>query len=276
MLVQDVNRDLGGLWRKIKAKLDAWPKKNWRQRITEFGQLDAVERRSRGGRWSDDEVFEAVLKSVLSANTVWSKIEAVDGELADLFSGFKLAEFARLSDVDIDGRFVPWFKERTAGSMALRRRLVDLIGAAERLLEHSRRHGSADDYFTSVMNRCLGDPKDAALVIGSPGRFKLPSLGVPLAAEALRNLGYDVAKPDRHINRAVGVFGLVHFHGWDPVQEKSPKGVPPTKQREVMDAVERLATAAGERVVLVDNAIWLLCAKDEVGLSNIELAELAE
>ena len=35
-----------------------------------------------------------------------------------------------------------------------------------------------------------------------------------LAAEALKNLGFDAARPDRHVKRAMGSFGLVHVERW--------------------------------------------------------------
>ena len=42
-----------------------------------------------------------------------------------------------------------------------------------------------------------------------------------------------------------------------------------------MRAVQDIATAAGKPVVMVDNSIWLLCAKSGLYLTNPELAQLA-
>ena len=265
-------------WNHIDARLDS-QLPNWRKRTDELRQLDAVEERIAGRIWSDDEVFEAVLLAVLSSNTDWSKIERVRAELSDLFSGFSLEAYASLADAEIRDRYMPWFKARKAGSMTLRRNLVNLIDAARILLKYSRTHGAADGYFTSLMQRCNGDPKLAALRLGCPGADKLPSLGVPLAAEALKNLGFDVAKPDRHLMRAVGSFGLVHFGRWtDSGAWKNRWATPvptPKRQRLAMTAVQEIAQAVGERVVLVDNAIWLLCATSELHLTNLQLAEMA-
>ena len=233
-----------------------------------------------GRIWSDDEVFEAVLLAVLSSNTDWSRIESVQAELSDLFSGFSLKSYASLADARIGDRFLPWFKARKAASIALGQDLVNLIGAARILLEYSRNHGAADSYFTSLMQRCDGDPKLAALRLGCRGVDKLPSLGVPLAAEALKNLGFDVAKPDRHLMRAIGSFRLVHFGRWtDTGAWRQGRATPvPTPKRQLlaMTAVQEIAQATDERVVLVDNAIWLLCAKSELYLTNRLLAELAD
>ena len=264
------------LWRKIEACLDL-QHVHWRERVDVFGQVRAVQDRSEGRVWSDDEVFEAVLLAVLSSNTVWSKVERVRPDLSELFDKFSLEAYASHSETAIDSRFLPWFQGRKAGSMSLRGGLVHLARAARILLWHSKRHGSADDYFTSLVHECDDDPKHAAMRLGSPGEYKLPSLGVALAAEALKNLGFDVAKPDRHMMRAVGSFGLVRFNRWKPADGRwgAPKSPSGKELLEVITVAEQVAIAAERPVVFVDNAVWLLCARDEVHLTNAELAGIA-
>ena len=218
--------------------------------------------------------------AVLSAETDWSKIERIEKDLKGLFHGFRLDWYAARSPAEIGERFVPWFKDRKAGSRTLAKNLANLVGAAQILLEHSKDHGAADHYFTSLLKICDGDPKQAALRLGRRGDdYKLPSLGVPLAAEALKNLGFDVAKPDRHILRAMGSFQLVHFSGWSNASDGREGWAAPTSKSKklllaVMAAVQEIAEAASEPVVLVDNAIWILCAESGLHLSNQELAEI--
>ena len=266
------------LWRSIESCLDR-KLPQWRGQVCKMGQLEAVEARCTGQPWSDDEVFEALLMAVLSANTDWSKIERIQRELADLFCEFSLDWYAGRSPAEVKRRFLPWFedKERRAGSMSLKDGLTNLIRAARILLKYSRTHRTADGYFTSLLDRCRGDPKEAALRLGCEGPDKLPAFGVPLAAEALKNLGFDVAKPDRHIMRAVGSFGLVHFSRWTDAKDGRARPVSSSKGKllAVMEAVQAIAEAANKRVVLVDNAIWLLCAKSRLHLTNRQLAELA-
>ena len=265
------------LWSNIEACLDS-RHVHWRQRVSTFGQVRAVQDRSEGRGWSDDQVFKAVLLAVLSSNTVWSKVEQVLPDLSELFDDFSLEAYASHSDTAIDSRFVPWFMGRKAGSMSLRGGLVNLVRAARILLRHSKRRGSADDYFTSLVHhQCADDPKQAAMRLGGQGEHKLPSLGVALAAEALKNLGFDVAKPDRHMMRAVGSFGLVRFNRWKPADGLwvSPKSQSGNKLLEVMTVAEQVADAAERHVACVDNAIWLLCARDEVHLTNAQLAGIA-
>lgn len=267
------------LWNNIEYHLDS-SLPAWQDRVCGLGQVAAVEARSAGRPWRDDDVFKALLMAVLSANADWSKIEAVQGELAEPFSGFRLEWYAERSNAEIGDRFMPWFKDRKAGSMTLERGLANLVGAARILLEYSRTHGTADGYFTSLLDRCDGDPKQAALRLGCRGVDKLPAFGVPLAAEALKNLGFDVAKPDRHIMRAIGSFGLVGFGSWQDARDAGNGRQPPDSTSSewllaAMATVEEIANAEGKRVAFVDNALWLLCAKDALHLTNRELAAIA-
>ena len=215
--------------------------------------------------------------AVLSNNTDWSKIESLRDELKDVFCDFSPEKYAALPDTKIANCVVPWFKARKAGSMTLKRGLVNLILAVQKLAEYSKAHGTAEGHFTSLIHQCDNDPKQVALCLGMPNsQYKLPSLGVPLAAEALKNLGFDVAKPDRHILRAMGSFGLVRFNRWsDRSKNKSPPNPTKSELYKTMASVDEVAVNAGKHVGFVDNAIWLLCARSGLDLANEELTEIA-
>ena len=108
------------LWHNIETRLDSSCPR-WRDRIRKMGQVDAVRARGEGRTCGDDEVFKGLLMAVLSANTDWSKVEALQAELADLFSGFNIEWYAGRSPAEIDARFLPWFRKRKAGSMTLKK-----------------------------------------------------------------------------------------------------------------------------------------------------------
>ena len=266
------------LWNTIESHLDSDHPK-WEKRLRDVAKV--IEKRKAGGAWSDAEVFKGLLEAVLSGNTDWSRIERVlqdqEREFRELFCGFSLEAYATLAPDEIDSRFVPWFMEWKAGSRTLKRSLINLIDAARKLAQHSRIHGTAESYFTSLMHRFDNDPKRVAFKLGRPGsKYKLPSLGVPLAAQVLKNLGFDVAKPDRHVLRAVGSFGLVRFERWpDRNKNKSPARPSSEELLKAMIAVEEIAESAHRRVGFVDSTIWLLCAKSGLSLTNEELCDIA-
>ena len=263
------------LWQIIRSRLDS-SLHGWRNRVEGFDQVAAVEARAAGREWSDEDTFRSLLMAVLSNNTDWSKLQPIQTDLSELFSDFDLKSYAELQPFEIGDRFVPWFHEHMAGSANLERGLVNLIDTARLLTEHSREHGTAESYFKSLVRNLDGDPKLAALCLGSRSEYRLPAFGVTLAAEVLKNLGFDVARPDRHVARAIASFGLVPFRNWpDRAGRTAPSFASKSSYLAVMWAVQDIATSAGMPVVVVDNAIRLLCAKSGLYLTNPELSDLA-
>lgn len=256
------------IWLRTQARLSR-DLPEWRDRIAGWGQLAAIEARSKGASWTDDEVFRGIILSVLSNNTNWDRVERVRQQLEEVFSGFSLAKYAALRPEEVDTRIVPWFKDRHAGSLTLRQRLQDLISAARKLIVEAAPHASVDAYLVHLLAQHDSDPKHLALALTS-GPSKLNGIGPALAAEALKNIGFDVAKPDRHVNRAAAAFGWVHFRTWgegDRARFAAPVAKP-VEALAVMTAVEKCAAVIGERVALVDNAVWLLCASSGLHLTN--------
>jgi hypothetical protein len=262
------------LWEQITTHLTSLLP-TWRDTIAEFGQVSAVERRLNGGQWSDSEVFEGIVLGVLSNSIDWAKIQAVRPHLSDAFLGFSPIEYARLKESDIL-RLAMWFNERGAGLPYNGKFLTVLTATANQLNRQSRNYGSLESYLSALYQANGNDAKRLAIALGGErSDNKLPALGIPLAAEALKNLGYDVAKPDRHINRAVACFSMVSFPSW---RDRSARTTPPLKPAEVIDvmrAMEAFSRAVGQRITFVDNAIWLLCAKSGLRMSNSALVSLA-
>lgn len=281
------------LWDKTRAQLDRGIP-NWQEKIKSFGQIAAVENRENGKLWADNEIFEGVVKSILSANTDWAKIERVLPELRSVFHDFDLKYYTSLSTFDVENTIHQWFVVRTANSQSLKSNLVRLVETSKELIRYSHDHGCLNNFFNALLKANDSDPKLLALQFGSTSsKYKLSGMGIALAAETLRNIGFDIAKPDRHINRALGCFGKVKFKRWsesyvDSKGEKkeryvatdNPEGysrpeADEEKCLEVMRTMEEFARAINVRPVFVDNAIWLLCAKSGLYMKNEDLRRLA-
>lgn len=282
------------LWDKICAQLDTGIP-NWQERIIYFGQITAGENREKGKRWTDNEIFEGFIKAILSSNTDWAKIERILLELQQLFHNFALDYYASLNKSDVENVVHPWFVVRNADSPTLKINLIRLIKTSKELIGYSRKFGCLDNFINALLKENGSDPKSLALQFGSAGRrYKLSGMGIPIASEALRNIGFDMAKPDRHINRSLGCFGLVKFAKWsesyinskgkkatrfievnEPLNDYSYPEAGESKSLEVMKTMEAFAKSIKIRPVLLDNAIWLLCAKSGLYTKNQELKRLA-
>ena len=259
-------------WEGLKGELDH-RRPIWRERISGMGQTKAIAEREAGKVWTDREVVEALVLAVLSNSVDWSKIERIMPELASCFDGFNPEACASYSLEEVKGRLLPWFLERRSGTTTLAKSLERFPKAVRLLISRGVDAGSMHGYFVSLHERCNRDAKTMAYELGKEGgAHKLPGLRTPLAAEFLKNLGFDVSKPDRHINRAVGVFGWVEFRNWKDREGTSAPDALPKEMLAVMTVLERMAEAAGERAAFVDNAVWYLCAKDGAYLRNEELA----
>lgn len=114
--------------------------------------------------------------------------------------------------------------------------------------------GSIDAYYHQFVEKGPSI-KMLAHRLADPGSGdKLEQLGVALAAEYLRNVGYDLAKPDRHLKRILGSKGL----GCSKREEAT--------DNEVFDIVSELAAGMGKQNAEVDYILWSACAKGYGGL----------
>jgi hypothetical protein len=265
------------LWRHILDHLESDKLLGagvWRLRIEKLKQTKALDDRIKGKQWTDCEVFESLVKSVLSNSTDWSKIEKIEDQLADQFCGFDVHHFAKAANRETVSQ-VEWFKSKRAGSMTLRKDLARLGDCAGMLCQRSQEFGSLEKHLQHLKGR-HHSPEAMAVSIGDPrSADKLPGIGIPLAAEFLKNVGFDMCKPDRHINRAMGSFALVRFHTWAQAGDFSAPTASFEELLEVMRQMKSLAMLIGISTIEADNTIWLLCAKSGAHLSNPELRRFA-
>jgi len=261
------------LWLAIEAHLDAW-NPSWRDEIKKLDEKSQLKKRKPGEAFSDNDIFKGMLYSVLSNSTNWKTVMVIMDRLPSKFDLFSLEAYAA-KDNDHVNNLVLWFKDEKAGSMTLRKGLRRLTEAAQRLQDWSDEHRTADSYFDAALYAANNDPIQAAALLGTAGTdFKLPGMGIPLAAEAMKNIGYDVAKPDRHICRALGCFGLVSYRKW---ADQSPWQAPITsieEQIETMRVIEVWGKLIEKPASYVDQVIWLLCSTTGPHLENFKLRSL--
>ena len=222
---------------------------------------------------SNERAFEAFAVAFLSGNTRWDRIESVRSELSEPFRDFSPERFAQLSDQEIDTTVLPWFRERRAGAAGLRGGLLRLRLTAG-LLAGQGRFPSARALIEATFTEAQGSPEAVAMLLGSHKDWKLPGFGIALAAEALRLLGYDLCKPDRHILRAVGSWGLVRFATWNRKGEFTAPQARPEGLLVTMLAVRSLAETNAVPVSHANSVIWTAGAVSGARLTNRQFEAL--
>jgi endonuclease III len=254
------------IWERLKSRMAAWCE-TWSEKVTETAVSEEVlQRRRSGGQFSNQEVFEGLVLAILSNQTDWSRIKKLRGqELSGAFDGFEIEQYAKRTDAEIEN-LNSWFKERKAGSRTRLNDLRRLRETAQKLIAH---HGGwIDSYFSDCIAESGAQPAKAVFEIGGASKWKLPGYGPALSAEALRNIGYDLAKPDTHILRAVRQWELVNFNS-----ASQPRA---EELRQAMEAIDRFAAAIQVRCTYADSVIWTACSLRGPHLSDAELKQIAE
>ena len=265
--------DFKTLWKNIQKELNV-KLPNWCETEAVRVANDAVTKRKNGTPFSDVEIWAGFVKGVLSNQTDFSKIERVLPELGKLFANFSLSYYAGLTGFDICRIFIPWFRRLNAASMTLQNDLIRLISTARLLRCYSHTHGSLENFFSTLLSNNNNDPILLAFDLGADtSKYKLPGLGIALASESLRNIGFDISKPDRHINRFVGSLGLVHYSKW---VKATPYSSPETSNPELiqtMRVMQLFSKSVGVSASYLDASVWLLCAISGCHLNNMEIAD---
>lgn len=259
------------LWLELTDRLRKW-QRNWESLITvpktSFRSAHVLAETT-----DNTTIFRAFAIAAISGNARWDRIAAVLEDLVEPFQDFSPARFAVLSDRDLDHDIVPWFRARRAGSARLRNVLGRLRETACILAGDTE--GNAWKLLEKVHVQARGSPEEMALLLGTGSKFKLPGFGIALAAEALRLLGYDVCKPDRHVTRAIGAWGVVHFRTW-PTGDFSAPQARPAELLATMLAVRALATANTVGVSYATSAIWLAGSVSGSRLKNDEFRQMVK
>lgn len=259
------------LWERLTERLSRW-RTDWRMCIDTAAEADPRPRSSLH-RMQDNAVFKAFAISLISGNTRWDRIASIRAELGEPFQEFSPKRFSTLSDAFIREVLVPWFRVRRAGSAGLEKQLVNLRRTSA-ILAGSKAHRHARDYLEEVLSAAEGSPEGAAMLIGASPRWKLPGFGIPLAAEALRLLGFDLCKPDRHILRAMGSWRYVQFARWERKGAFTAPQARPDELLDTMLAVRALAEDNRMAVSYTNSVIWLAGAVSGPHLTNLDFERM--
>lgn len=262
------------VWRNLLARLDQWDA-DWRSSNGMQSPTQPRRAEKAGPPISNREAFEAFAVALLSGNTRWDRIERVRNELIEPFEGYDPKRFSTLTDDHIERAVMPWFRQRKAGAAGLRSGLLRLRETA-RLLAGGGHHPSAQAFLKAAFAEANGSPEAVAVLLGSARDWKLPGFGIALAAEALRMLGYDLCKPDRHVLRAIGSWNFVCFARWDRKGAFTAPQARPKELLATMLEVRRMAEANALPVSYTNSIIWTAGAVSGARLTNEEFSLLRD
>lgn len=211
-----------------------------------------ISKRKAGYEFIIKDHIRAMVYSMLSSGAAWERLEKhtdlKTGRILPIDEIFYQYEPEALLKSKPD-KIYNSVKELGCGSQYTHKQIKALtevnIGTFHRL---ERQFGSVDNFYNRF-TEADGSLKTLVLVLSSSDSpFKLKQMGEALTAEYLKNVGYDIAKPDRHIRRILGS---------DILDCSDKKDVP---IYEAFDIVAEIAKEMKTPVAEVDYILWSYCA----------------
>jgi thermostable 8-oxoguanine DNA glycosylase len=114
------------------------------------------------------------------------------------------------------------------------------------LLRLEQQYGTVDNYYAEIIRRDSTLKLLVTTLADSKSENKMAQLDKALVSEYLRNVGYDIPKPDRHIRRILGrIVGLENEI---------------MSEYETFDIICELAKSSGSEQAEIDYILWSYCA----------------
>ena len=211
-----------------------------------------IDKRNKKDKFCVKDHIRAMVYSMLSAGRKWDCIVTGAGittgylkSVDEIFYDYNSQQLLKCTPKQLRESL----KEIHCASRYTFKQMDALISVnIPKLIELKEKYGTIDNYYDMFMQKdetlitlvkALSEPKS---------KDKMAQLGVALASEYLRNIGYDIPKPDRHICRILGS---------DYLAFSSKKNVPPI---EVFEIIRGLAEKLNKSVAEVDYILWSYCA----------------
>ncbi len=212
-----------------------------------------IDRRNSDEIFSVSDHIQAMVYSFLSAGIVWDRVEneidLATGRLLSVDKVFHQYNTDFLLKCD-PAKLRDEIKKLGCASQYTMKQMTALIYTnIEKLLRLEKQYGSIDTYYQKFID------KDSSLKIlvkqlsDSTSGDKFSQMGEALTAEYLKNVGYDIAKPDRHITRILG----------SKILGCSDNEIVPLY--EAIDIVAGIAKELNKPAAEIDFILWSYCAK---------------
>lgn len=225
------------------------PKKLWENTYIKH----QIDKREKGQSFSLQQHIRGMVYSMLSSSISWERVErsidiktgaikAVD----DIFHDFDVKYLLKCIPFEL----VEQIKAIGCAGQSTQKQMNALINDnIPQLQNYEMKYGSIDNYYKNfiIKDRTLKSLVRTLSSFNSENKIK--EMGEALTAEYLRNVGYNIAKPDRHITRILGS-NCLGFHN---------KEIVPVYN--VFDIVAEIANNSNRKIAETDFILWSYCAK---------------
>lgn len=212
-----------------------------------------LDRRKRKDTFSISDHIRGMVYAMLSSGIAWERVE----NSIDITTGRieVIDEAFHQYDPDIllacsPEKLSDRVKQLHCASQSTKKQMAGLINTnIEKLMQLEKEYDSIDTFYQRFIDKDSSCKTLIKTLSDSDSVNKMVEMGEALNAEYLRNVGYDMAKPDRHIRRILG----------SNVLDCSEHETVPLFQ--TFDIVKDIAEELGKSVAEVDYILWSYCSK---------------
>lgn len=211
-----------------------------------------VSKRRSGWKPTINEYIEGMIRAMLTNSTSWAKIAPhyTHGKIASIFKSYNpTALKATLPSILIaDLLAIKCGNRSIAKQMSS---LKDNIDTLEKIIATYSSAGEPfEAYFKSISPTYpILNVSDLDEFTRPKGKYKLQQMGVPLVCEFLKNMGFELPKPDVHLKTFLSSSRM----------GKSKKPLEATNE-EVFKQIQGLAKSSTFTIPQIDLIIWSFCA----------------
>lgn len=211
-----------------------------------------IDNREQGATFTISDHIRGMVYAMLSSGISWKRVEKdIDentGRIQSIDNIFHNYDVDILLSCSAESLKEEIKKQKLAG-ISTNKQLKGLIPEnIKKLKLWEDTFGNIDNYYKSFIEK---DSSYRTLIeaLSKPNsENKMKQMSEALIAEYLRNVGYDIAKPDRHIRRILGCNILA-------CSEQEIASV-----YEAMDIVREIAAILNKHIAEVDYILWSYCA----------------
>ena len=211
-----------------------------------------VDKRQAGGIFSTSDHIRAMVYSMLSSGIVWDRVsghvDEATKQLTPIDEIFCQYDPERLLQCRPERLSNEIQKLRCASPYTAIQMQALIHTNIPKLIQFGNKYRSIDAFYQKIIDDD-STLKTLVKALSAPhSDHKLAQMGEALVAEYLKNVGYDIAKPDRHIRRMLGnkILGC-STHEVVPIFE-------------ALDIVAALAKELNRPAAEVDYILWSYCA----------------
>lgn len=211
-----------------------------------------IEKREQGVHFTVSDHIRGMVYAMLSSGISWERVEKdIDestGRILSIDKIFQNYDTDILLSCSVETLKEEIKVQKLAG-ISTNNQLKGLIpGNIRKLKQWEDTFGSIDSYYKRFIEKDSSFQTLIETLSQSDSENKMKQLSEALTAEYLRNVGYDLAKPDRHVRRILG----------NSILACSELEIVPVF--EAMEIVRMIADILNRHVAEVDYILWSYCA----------------